>query len=72
MTLGRDDLLRMQREGTTFFGDGAVRVGNGWMMMTKDREGNYGCEVVADPDQEPDKWTDDSGPKAEGAQLTLL
>jgi hypothetical protein len=71
-SLGRDDILRMQANGTTFFSDGAVRVANGWMMLTLDSRLNYGVELVADPDKEPDKWRDDHGPRLEEEQLSLL
>jgi hypothetical protein len=70
-SLGRLDILRMQREGWRF-PDHAVRVGNGWLFLAVDPSGNYDCQLVADPDQEPDKWRDDNGPRSEGAQLQLL
>jgi hypothetical protein len=70
-TLGRADILRMQRQGWRFPHRG-VRVGNGWMVVAVDPRGDYSPEIIADPDDEPEKWADDNGPKCEGAQLALL
>lgn len=70
-TLGRLDIEKMKRDGWRFTGN-AVRVGNGWTILAIDPDGNYDAQIIADPEQEPDKWLDDAGAKAEGDQLSLL
>lgn len=70
-TLGRTDVLRMKREGWQFTGN-AVRCGNGYLILATDPNGNYDAQVLADPEQEPEKWLDDEGAKFEGDQLSLL
>lgn len=71
-TLGRADMLRMQREGWHFPASGYVRVANGWCVLAVDPRGDFRMEVISDPEKEPEKWADDLGPKCEGAQLALL
>jgi hypothetical protein len=72
LSLGRTEILRLQNDGWIFFSGGAVRVGNGWLLLALDPRGNYTVQIIADPNDEPEKWADDSGPKCEGAQLALL
>lgn len=69
-SLGRPDILRMQRDGWKFPGHG-VRVGNGWAVMAIDPRGNYDLQLIADPGDEPQKWCDDAGPRSEGDQFQL-
>jgi len=71
-TLGRTDMVRMQREGWHFPERGWVKVANGWIVLATSPEGDFKLQTVADPEKEPEKWADDAGPKDEGAQLTLL
>lgn len=69
-TLGRTDMLRMQRDGWVFPDRGWVKVANGWFVLATSPEGDFKTQIVADPEKEPEKWADDAGPKAEVAQFT--
>lgn len=69
-SIGAVELERMQREGWRFESSG-VRVANGWMVMAVSPEGAYVPQILADPEDEPEKWPDASAEPAEIKQGEL-
>lgn len=51
----------METEGWTF-SDSALRVGNGWLMWCQDPAGNLKLQLLADPEDEPQKFLSDKSP----------
>lgn len=59
--LGEADLRRMQQEGWGL-SDRGLKVGNGWLMWATNPRGNLEMVLVADPDDEPEKFPSLSAP----------
>ena len=56
--LGAADIRRMQKAGWAFEGSG-WKVGNGYMVWATNPQGNLVLKLLADPEQEPEKWPEE-------------
>lgn len=54
-SLGYADVKRLEAEGWRFT-DHGLRVGNGWLVWAKDPKGLWKIQLLADPDEEPEKF----------------
>lgn len=56
--LGAADVRRMQKAGWAFSSSG-LKLGNGYMVWAQNPQGHLELKLLADPEQEPEKWPEE-------------
>jgi hypothetical protein len=69
--LGKKQVRQLEEAGWKF-SDRGLRVGNGWMWWSENPKGEVEFLLLADPDENPELFIDDSAAPTESTQLDFF